>query len=317
MVGYIVRRILYLVPTWLGITLLAFFLANLTPGSAAVAYFVRTHGRPPSQAELERTRELLGLDQPLVARYVDFVAGALHGDLGTSLMTGRPVAAELAARFPATLELAGAATLIAVVLAIPIGVLAAVRRNTLLDQLTRGGAILAASIPPFWLALLLIIGFSVRLDWLPSFGYGGVGHLVLPALALGLGEAAVLARLTRSSLLEVLGEDYVNAARAKGVPEWLVVARHALRNALAAVVTQIGLLFAFLLAYSAIIEVIFVWPGVGRLAVQAIHQRDYPLIQGFVVFAGTVFVLVNLVVDLLYLKLDPRVTLGPRERAVS
>lgn len=316
MAGYIARRILYLVPTWLGITLLAFILANLTPGDPAVAYFIRTHGRQPGQAELEHTRQQLGLDQPPVQRYLAFLTDAVQGDLGTSLTTGRPVATELLERFPATLQLAGAAMLIAVVIAIPLGVLAAVRRNTLLDQLTRGGALLAASIPNFWLALLLIIAFSVMLGWLPSAGHGGLGHVILPALALGTGEAAILARLARSSLLEVLGEDYVNAARAKGVPEWLVIIRHALRNALAAVVTQLGLIFAFLLAYSAIVEIIFVWPGIGRLAVQAIHQRDYPLIQGFVVFAGTVFVLVNLVIDLVYLKLDPRVALGPRERAV-
>ena len=238
----------------------------------------------------------------------------MGGDLGTSYSSGEPVLHELVVRFPATLELALAAMLVAVAMAMALGVLAAVRRNSLIDQVTRAGALLGASIPSFWLAFLLITLFSVTLRWLPSAGRGGLSHLVLPALALALGEAAVLARLVRSSLLEVLGEDYVTTARAKGLSEAAVIGRHALRNALAAVVTQVGLLFGYLLAYSAIIEVIFVWPGVGRLAVDAIGQRDYPLIQGFVVFAGTVFVIVNLLVDLAYLWLDPRVSLGPRER---
>jgi peptide/nickel transport system permease protein len=165
--------------------------------------------------------------------------------------------------------------------------------------------------------LLLIIVFSVKLQLLPSSGRGGVEHLVLPALALGLGDAAIVARLTRSSLLEVLGEDYVTTARAKGISERRVVGRHVLRNALSAIVTEVGLLFGFLLAYSAIVEVIFVWPGIGRLAVEAIGQRDYTMIQGFVVFAGTIFVFINLIVDLLYLWLDPRVTLGSKRAVVA
>lgn len=221
---------------------------------------------------------------------------------------------ELLSRFPATLQLAAAATLLAVLIAVPLGILAAIRRNSIVDQVTRGAAILAASTPSFWLAYLLIILFSVELQLLPAYGRGGFDNLILPTLALGLGEAAIVARLTRSSLLDVLNEDYVLTARAKGISERRVIVRHALRNALTAVVTQVGLIFGFLLAYSAIVEVIFVWPGVGRLAVEAIGQRDYTLIQGFVVFAGTIFVLLNLIVDLLYLWLDPRVTLRGRER---
>lgn len=309
--GYIARRVGYLVPTWLGITLLAFVLSTFAPGDPAASYFQRMHGRLPSRAELEQTRQQLGLDESVVQQYLSFLAGAARGDLGTSLASGRPVTAELLDRFPATLQLAGAAALIAVLIAIPLGVVAAARRNTLLDQLARAGAIVAASVPSFWLALLLIIVFAVKLRWLPSFGHGNLEHLVLPSVALGLGEAAVLARLTRSSLLEVLGDDYLNTARAKGIPEWWVIVRHGLRNALVAVVTQASLLFGFLLASSAIVEVIFVWPGIGRLAVDAIGGRDYPVIAGYVVFTGTVFVLLNLLVDLLYLKLDPRVRLGP------
>jgi ABC-type dipeptide/oligopeptide/nickel transport system permease component len=315
LIAYIARRVLYLVPTWLGITLLAFVLFSLTPGDPAITYFVRKFDRHPNPAELERTRERFGFDEPAHEQYLDWLAGAVQGDLGTSFTTGRPVTQELLQRFPATLELAAAGTLLAILIAIPLGVLAAVRRNSLVDQVTRAAATLAASVPSFWLALLLIIVFSVELQLLPATGRRGLESIVLPALALGLGEAALVARLTRSSLLDVLGEDFITTARAKGISERAVIVKHGLRNALAAVVTQIGLTFGFLLAYSAIIEVIFVWPGIGRLAVDSIFQRDLPVIQGFVVFAGTVFILINLLVDLVYLWLDPRVTLGPREPA--
>jgi ABC-type dipeptide/oligopeptide/nickel transport system permease component len=315
LIAYIARRVLYLVPTWLGITALAFTLFKLTPGDPAVTYFVRKFDRQPSPAELAATRERFGLDDPAYEQYLDWVWGAVRGDLGTSFTTGRPVTQELLERFPATLELAAAGTLLAILIAIPLGVLAAVRRNSLIDQLTRAAATVAASVPSFWLALLLIIVFSVELQLLPATGRRGIESLVLPAVALGIGEAALVARLARSSLLEVLGEDFIATARAKGLSERAVIVKHGLRNALAPVVTQVGLTFGFLLAYSAIIEVIFVWPGIGRLAVDSIFQRDLPVIQGFVVFTGTVFILLNLVVDLVYLWLDPRVTLGPRERA--
>jgi ABC-type dipeptide/oligopeptide/nickel transport system permease component len=316
-IAYIARRVFYLVPTWLGITLLAFVLFTLTPGDPAVTYFIRKFDRHPTPTELERVRERFNLDEPAHEQYLDWLAGAVRGDLGTSFTTGRPVTQELLERFPATLELAAAGTLLAVAIAIPLGVLAAVRRNSLLDQLTRAAATLAASVPSFWLALLLIIVFSVELQLLPATGRRGIESLVLPALALGLGEAALVARLARSSLLDVLGEDFVTTARAKGLSERAVIVRHGLRNALTAVVTQVGLTFSILLAYSAIIEIIFVWPGIGRLAVDSIFQRDLPVIQGFVVFTGTVFILVSLAIDLIYLWLDPRVTLGPKEQAAA
>lgn len=294
--------------------MLAFVLSTLSPGDPVRSYFQRTEGRQPTPSELELTRKRFGLDDPALERYFNWLGGAVRGDLGTSYSTGEPVTEELLSRFPATLQLAAAATLLAVLIAVPLGILAAIRRNSILDQVTRGAAIVAASTPSFWLAYLLIILFSVKLQLLPAYGRGGLDNLILPTLALGLGEAAIVARLTRSSLLDVLNEDYVLTARSKGISERRVILRHALRNALTAVVTQVGLIFGFLLAYSAIVEVIFVWPGVGRLAVEAIGQRDYTLIQGFVVFAGTIFVLINLTVDLLYLWLDPRVTLRGRER---
>lgn len=314
MAAYVARRVAYLVPTWLGITLLAFLVSMLAPGDPARIYYQRTHGRPPTPAELEMTRERFGLDEPPVERYLAWVWGALHGDLGISFSTGAPVSEELMRRLPATLQLASAATAVALVIAIPIGILSAIRRNSLIDQITRVAAMVGASIPSFWLAYLLIIFFSIELGVLPALGRGGPEHIVLPALALGLGDAAIIARLTRSSVLEVLQENYVTAARAKGLPARKVMTRHVLRNALAAIVTQMGMLFGFLIAYSAIVEVIFVWPGIGRLAVEAIGQRDYNMIQGFVVFSGTVFVVINLLVDLVYLLLDPRITLGENRR---
>jgi ABC-type dipeptide/oligopeptide/nickel transport system permease component len=312
---YVVRRVAYLVPTWIGITLLAFVMGLFAPGDPAAEVFARAHGgRPASTAELERTRHELGLDDPAPERYLRSVAAAVQGDLGTSYSSGRPVMDELLGRFPSTLLLASSATLLAIALGLPLGVLAALRRNSLLDHLTRGGSLVAASIPSFWVAYLLIILFSVKLQLLPSFGTGGLDHLILPSVALALGEAGLVARLARASMLEVLGKEYMTTARAKGLHERRVIGLHAMKNALAPVITQTGLIFGFLLAYSAIVEVIFVWPGIGRLAVEAIAQRDYPVIQGVVIFAGTVFIIVNLVVDLIYQRLDPRITIGPEQR---
>ncbi len=310
MLAYVGRRVLYLVPTWLGLSLLAFVVGDLTPGDPVRSYFQRTRGRPPTAVELARMREQFGLDDSLPERFLDWVAGAVHGDFGISFSTGRPVFDELSSRVPATLQLAGAAMLVALAIAIPVGIVAALYRNRLVDQVLRVGSLLGASLPGFFLAYLLIILFAVRLGMLPTLGRGGLPHLIMPALALGLGDSAVLARLMRSSLLEVLGENYVRTARAKGLRERRVILRHGVANALNAVVTEAGLTFASLLAFSSIIEVIFVWPGIGRLLLEAITQRDYPIIQGFVVFAGTVFVLINLAVDIAYVWLDPRVTLA-------
>lgn len=307
--AYVARRLLYLVPTWLGLSILAFVLGDLAPGDPIRSFFQRTQGRPPTEEEARLLREAFGLDESLVARFFDWIGGAVQGDLGRSFSTGRPVTEELLSRFGATLQLAGTALVIALLIAIPVGVVAAVYRNRKVDHVVRVGALVGASLPGFFLAYLLISVFSVRLGWLPAVGYGDLDHLVMPALALGIADSAILARLTRSSLLEVMQANYVRTARAKGLREWQVLTRHGLRNSLSAVVTETALTFGTLLAFSAIIEVIFVWPGIGRRVLDAITQRDYPMIQGFVVFAGTVFVLLNLVVDLLYVWLDPRVSL--------
>lgn len=314
---YVARRVAYVVPTWLGITFLAFALAQFAPGDPARSFFVRHHGRPPAPVELERTRHELRLDGSVAERYVRSVAAAARGDLGVSYSSGRPVMTELLERFGSTLQLTIAGTLLTVLVGIPLGVISALKRNSILDQLTRAGSLLAASVPSFWIAYLLIILFSVKLQLLPSFGTGGLDHLILPAIALGLGEAGLVARLARSSMLEVLGEDYITTARAKGLPERRVIGLHAMKNAIGPVVTQVGLIFGYLLAVDAIVEVIFVWPGIGRFAVESIGERDYPAIQGFVMFAGTVFILVNLVVDLVYQRLDPRISLVAAGRTAA
>ena len=312
MIGYVLRRLLGLVPTWLGISLFAFALSSLSPGDPAELILGRELDRPPTPEQVEEFRERTGLDQPFVVQYGRFVANAVQGDLGTSFRSDEPVLDELVDRFPATLEISVPAILLAIVMALLVGVLSAVRRNSLADHVSRVAALLGDSVPTFVLAYLLIIVFSVSLGVLPVAGRGGLDHMVLPVLTLALTNTASLLRLTRSSLLDVLGEDYVRTARAMGLRERQVIARYALKNALVAVVTVAGLLFAVFITTSVIVETVFAWPGVGQYVVDSIFDRDYAVIRGFVVFAGTVFVLINLAVDLLYVRLDPRVRLGAK-----
>jgi peptide/nickel transport system permease protein len=247
-----------------------------------------------------------------VVRYVHWAARAAKGDLGRSYATDAPVRRELFRRVPLTLELAVPAMLLALALSIPAGVLAAMRRNRGADQVLRLSAMAGACMPSFWLALLLIILFSVRWRLLPVAGRGGFAHLVLPTVSLALAPAAVLTRFTRSTMLEALSSDYVTTARAKGLKEWSIVGKHALRNALVQIVTAAGTNFGFLLAGATVIETIFVWPGVGSLLVGAVQQRDYPTIEGFVLYAGASFALLNLVVDVGYALIDPRISLVDR-----
>ncbi|MGI9180421.1 MAG: nickel ABC transporter permease [Longimicrobiaceae bacterium] len=308
-IGYIARRILSLMPVWLGISLLAFSLANLAPGDPAQLILLRQTGELPTEEAVQRLREQLGLDDPFPVRYARWLADAAQGDLGTSYRTGEPVLGALLERFPATLQLAVAALLIGLSIGIPLGVLSAVRRDSGLDHASRVGVLLGASIPNFWLGYLFILLFAVALGWLPVAGAGSWQHLVLPALTLGVGGAASLTRLTRSTVLEELQADYVRTARAKGLAERAVVMRHALRNALNPIVTLTGMRFGGLLAGAVVVETVFAWPGIGKFLVDAIYDRDYPTIQGFVLFTGTVFVLLNLLVDLGYAWLDPRVRL--------
>jgi peptide/nickel transport system permease protein len=310
MYAFVLRRLLLVIPTVIGISVLTFVLSSLTPGDPAFAVASRLQGRPASHEEVEATRHTLGLDRAPIPRYLHWAGDAVRGDLGRSYSTQAPVRQELFRRIPRTLELAVPAMFLALLIAIPAGVLASMRRNRPADQLMRLLSMAGACMPSFWLALLLIILFSVKLQLLPVAGRGGLAHLVLPVVTLAMAPAAVLARFTRSAMLEALGSGYVVTARAKGLNESTVVAKHALRNAVVPIVTSVGVNFGFLLAGATVIETIFVWPGVGSLLVGAIQQRDYPTIAGFVLYAGVCFAVLNLIVDISYAFFDPRIDAG-------
>lgn len=310
MLRYITRRLLYLVPVWIGISLIAFVLANLTPGDPARLALQRELGRQPTAEETAAAREQMGLDDPAPVRYVRWLGDAITGDLGTSYRTGTPVLTSLADRFPTTLQIAGGGLLLAIVISIPLGILAAVYRRGPIDHVSRVLALLGASMPSYWVAYLLILLLSVRLGWLPVAGSETWKHAIMPALTLGIGGSASLMRLTRSEVLETLNQDYIRTARAKGLHARSLLLRHALRNTLIPITTVLGMRFAGMLGGAVIVETIFSWPGIGKLVVDAIFDRDYPMIQGFVIFMGTVFLLVNLIVDLGYGLIDPRIRLA-------
>ena len=297
------RRLLLLVPTVLGVLTLVFFLVHLIPGDPVEVML----GETASSADLNQLRADLGLDRPLGEQYARFLGGLARGDLGRSFFYRKPVLAVIGAALPATAVLAAAALAVALLIALPVGVVAAVRRNRLTDRLALVGSLVGVSMPNFWLGPLLIILFSFRLGWLPVSGREGASSLVLPALTLGTALSAILVRMTRASMLDVLGEDYLRTARAKGVGERTVIARHALRNALLPVVTIVGLQFGALLSGAVITENVFAWPGVGTLLIQAITARDYPLVQGCVLVISLCYVVVNFLTDALYAIIDPRV----------
>ncbi|RTH02138.1 peptide ABC transporter permease [Thermus scotoductus] len=331
--SYVLRRLLGLVPVLFGITLLVFLFLQLIPGDPAQAIL----GERGTPEQLEALREKLGLNKPLYVQYLTFVKNILTGDLGTSAVSTIPVAEELKRRWPATFELALAATLVAVVFGIPVGILAAVRKNSLLDTLSMSLSLVGVSMPVFWLGLLLVYLFAVNLHWLPTGGrlstdlaidfrpitgflvldgmlalkpevlMDALRHLILPALTLGTIPLAILTRITRSAMLEVLSQDYVRTARAKGLAERQVILKHALKNALLPVVTLVGLQFGTLLGGAILTETIFSWPGIGSYIYEGILNRDYPVVQAGVLVVATVFVLVNLLVDLSYALLDPRI----------
>lgn len=309
MTRYLLRRLVYLVPVWLSISFIAFALANLTPGDPARLMLQRDLGRQPTETEVTAARAELRLDDPFVIRYGRWLGHAATGDLGTSYRSGEPVLGALLERFPYTFQIAALGLLGAVAVALPLGILAAVWRNSPLDHLSRLLALLGAAMPSYWVAYLLILLFAVRLQLLPVAGRGTWQHLVLPSVTLGLAASASLMRLTRSEMLEVLGQDFVRTGWAKGLSAQAVIVGHALRNAMLPVVTVAGMRFGVLLGGAVIVETIFAWPGIGQFVVDAIFARDYPVIQGFVVFMGTVFLLVNLLVDLGYAALDPRIRL--------
>jgi len=333
--SFLLRRIALIVPTFIGVTLLAFALIHLIPGDP-VENLSGERGMDP-----ERRARLLhqfGLDRPLSTQYLDYINQVVHGDLGLSLTTHEPVLREFVTLFPATIELAFFAMLLAMVVGLPAGIIAALKRNTVADYAVMGVSLTGYSMPIFWWALLLILYFSVDLGWTPVSGRidvlydvpattgfmlidtlrsgdpgafrSALSHLVLPSIALGTIPLAVIARMTRSSMLEVLREDYVRTARAKGLPYWRVVLVHALRNALIPVVTVIGLQVGLLLSGAILTETIFSWPGVGNWLIHGVQSRDYPVVQGGILLIATVVITVNLIVDLLYGVINPRIRHG-------
>jgi ABC-type dipeptide/oligopeptide/nickel transport system permease component len=303
MTAFIIRRLLLAVPTLFGVLVVAFLLLYVAPGDPVMAMV----GERADEETIARLRTELRLDDPLPVQFGHYVAGIARGDLGTSYITNRPIRKDILERFPKTLQLAGAAMLLATILGVTIGVLSARYPGGVIDRFGLGLAYLGISFPVYWVGLLLILLFAVTLHWLPPSGFGGPRYLVLPALALGMRSVAFLARMTRSAMLDALSADYVRTARAKGLTERIVVGRHALRNALIPIITVLGLDFGAYLTGSILTETIFSWPGLGRYVVNAIARRDLPAIQGSVLFLSAVFVLVNLITDIAYAKADPRV----------
>ncbi len=303
MLQYLFKRLWHTVYVIIGVSVISFFFIHLSgdpvmlmlPGDA-------------SHQEIEDLRQQLGFNDPIYVQYLRFAWQALRGEFGQSLYYKIPAMELILERLPASLELAVAAMLIALVVAVPIGIISAVRRGSLLDMGSMFGALFGLSMPHFWLGIMLIMIFSVQLGWLPTSGRGTLAHLIMPSVALGLSLMAMFARLTRSVMLEVLSLDYIRTARSKGLKERIVVAKHAFKNALIPLVTVAGMQFGFLLGGTVIIETVFAWPGVGRLVVQAIFNRDYPLVQAVVLVLAVIFVAVNFIVDMLYMYLDPQIS---------
>ena len=310
---YVVRRLLLLVPVLLGVSVIIFMVLHLAPGDPAEIML----GSQATQADLERLRAELGLTEPLYVQYVHWLGLVARGDLGRSIWMKRPVLAEVLGRFKATLVLTGAALVLSTAGGLALGILSAVRPNSLLDRLSAVASLFGASMPVFWLGIVLMVIFALWLGWLPASGmfapYGGgdlkdlLVHLALPAFTLAAASVTIIARLTRSTMLETLGQDYIRTARAKGVVERAVVLRHGLKNALIPILTVVGLQAGYLLGGAVLTETVFAWPGVGTLMVQGILARDFPLVQGCVLVVALSFVVINLVVDLLYAWLDPRI----------
>ncbi|HEV2033283.1 MAG TPA: ABC transporter permease [Candidatus Dormibacteraeota bacterium] len=303
MITYVARRVLASVPTLWGVATVVFVMARLLPGDPARVIA----GVLASPEDVERIRQSMGLDKPLLVQYGYFMSSLLRLNLGTSAHTGAPVIEEIASRLPYTVELAVIALAIAVIVGLLAGVAAAIRRNTMLDLLISSFSVFGVSMPVYWLGLMMIIVFAIDLRLLPAAGAEEATSIVMPAVTLALFSLGLIARMTRSSMLEVLGQDYVRTARAKGAPLRSVVFRHALRNALLPIMTVIGLQFGALLGGAVVTETVFAWPGVGRLLVDSIFFRDYPVMQGLVLMFGTTFVVINLLVDLLYAYVDPRI----------
>ena len=310
--AYALRRLLLAVPVLFGVSVLVFAVLHLAPGDPAAIML----GAQSTKEDVERLHRDLGLDQPLVVQYLRWIGQVGRGDLGRSIPLGRAVLPEVLLRFKATLVLTAGALVIAVLLGLAAGIISAVKQYSWLDRMSMGAAVTGVSLPVFWTGIMLIIVFALQLRWFPSSGmsspYGSsvadvLWHLVLPAVTLGTASAAALARLTRSSVLEIIRPDYVRSARAKGLAERAVIARHVLKNAINPIITVLGVQVGFLLGGAILTETVFSWPGLGSMMVRAIQARDYPLVQGGVLLIATTFVVVNLAVDLLYAIFDPRI----------
>jgi ABC-type dipeptide/oligopeptide/nickel transport system permease component len=305
MKGYILKRLFHSIFVLVGISLVVFIILHLTGDPAAL--LMPMDATPEQVAQF---RKEMGFTDPIIVQYWRFFKGTLRGDFGQSFRHSQPALDLVMERMPATIQLTAAAMVIALVVAIPVGIISAIRRNSILDHIGMTGALLGQSTPVFWLGIMLILIFSVTIQWFPSSGRGEIQHLVLPAITLGMFTMARTARMMRSSMLEVMGQEYMKTAKAKGLSPGIVILKHALKNAAIPVVTIVGMELGTLLGGAVITETIFAWPGVGRLAVQAIYNRDYPVVQAAVFILASIFVLVNLIVDLLYTYLDPRVKLG-------
>ncbi|OPY51558.1 MAG: nickel transporter permease NikB [Methanosaeta sp. PtaU1.Bin060] len=313
---YLFGRLLLLIIVVIGVTALTFLMMYYTPGDPAAIIAIARYGGPESLSSdlISWIRHQEGLDAPIYIQYAKWLHHIFYLDMGRSLITDEPVFDKIFSRFPATLQLALASMLIYLLIAIPIGILSAVKQNSLIDYLSDIGVLVGVSMPSFWLALILILFFSIYLGWLPVCGSQGLSYLILPATTLGIGIAATTTRIVRSSMLDVLGQNYIRTARAKGLKEAIVIGKHALKNAMIPIVTIAGLQFASLLEGAVVVETIFAWPGVGRLLVDSINQRDFPMIQGCVLFIAIIFVLANLLVDCSYVYLDPRVRYNRRHQ---
>lgn len=307
MLSFLLRRVVMMIPVWFAILTLVFLMRALVPGDPVEIMFF---GRASSPEVVENMRHQLGLDQPLYRQYFTYLGNVMQGDLGESITTKRPVTDEIRDRYPETLKLALASLAVSIAIGLAAGVLAALYKDSLVDTLAMAFSVAGLSMPAFWFGLLMIYFFSVRLGWFTVVPDGSLKSLVLPALTLGLIASSIIARLVRSAMLEVLGQDYIRTARSKGLRESRVMSNHAIRNALLPIVTIVGLQFGGLLSGAFIIEAVFAWHGIGELGVQAFAKRDFPLIQGIVLVVASSYVLVNLLVDVLYAVLDPRVNLS-------
>jgi len=308
MFKYIARRLIMLVIVVIGVTLFTFSLMHLAPGDPAELIAAARYGMENlTEEDIERIRVAEGLESPVFIQYLRWLGHTVRGDFGRSLVTGDTVEDEILLKIPATFQLALVALFVSLLIAIPAGIISAVKQYSPLDYLTMTGALLGVSMPNFWLGLLFILLFSVTLGWFPVYGYGGLRHMILPALTLGTGMAAITARLTRSSMLDVLRQDYIIAARSKGLAEKNIIRTHALKNSFIPVVTIVGLQIGSLLEGTVIVESIFAWPGIGKLLVDSIFARDFSMIQGCVLLFAVLFVIVNLLVDISYIYLDPRI----------